>query len=56
MFPLRLDLSLAIAKLKNISNLKVVPSDDECIMVQTEMLFPSVSAMKTQKAVKYLSY
>lgn len=57
MFPLRLDLSLVTSvKLKNISNLKVVPSDDECIMLFDRDVVSFCFSYEDEKAVKYLSY
>lgn len=57
MFPLRLDLSLVTSvKLKNISNLKVVPSDDECIMLFDRDVVSFCFSYEDKNAVKNLSY
>lgn len=57
MFPLRLDLSLVTSvKLKNISNLKVISSDDECIMLFDRDVVSFYFIYEDDKAVKNSSY
>ena len=57
MFPLRLDLSLVTSvKLKNISNLKVVSSDDKCIMLFDRDVVSFCFSYEDDNAVKNLSY